>query len=217
MKRTITTVFLGTLMLALAASFPTQALAKGHAKGDVALTKSAVELRLAMRQLWDDHMVYTRNFIISSLAGLEDSGKIAERLLKNQDDIGNAIKPIYGEAAGSKLTALLRDHILIAADIVAAAKAGDNDGVAKGQVRWRGNADEIAVFLSGANPNWKLDDMKNMLYKHLATTTNEVVSRLRKDWPSDIGAYDEGHAHMMMFADMLTDGIVKQFPDRFSK
>ncbi len=215
MKRMITTLFLGTAMLALAASVPSQAIAHSHKK-DAALTKSAVELRVAMRQLWDDHMVYTRTYIISSLAGLEDTGKMAERLLKNQDDIGNAIKPIYGEAAGNKLTALLRDHILIAADIVAAAKAGDNDAVAKGQVRWRANADDIAVFLSSANPNWKLDDMKNMLYKHLATTTNEVVSFLRKDWPSEIGAYDEGHAHMMMFADMLTDGIVKQFPKKFS-
>ncbi len=215
MRRTITTLFLGSLILALAAAIPTQASAHWNKKGDAATTKAAVELRVAMRQLWDDHMVYTRNFIISSLAGLDDAGKVAERLLRNQDDIGNAIKPVYGEEAGKKLTALLREHILIAADIVTAAKTGNNDGVTKGQERWRGNADEIAVFLSGANPNWKLDEMKNMLYKHLATTTNEVVSRLKKDWIGDIEAYDEGHAHMMMFADMLTSGIVKQFPEKF--
>ena len=145
------------------------------------------------------------------------TGKAAERLLRNQDDIGNAIKPVYGEAAGNKLTSLLREHILIAADIVTAAKAGNNDGVAKGQKRWRANADEIAAFLSAANPNWPIDTMKNMLYKHLATTTSEVVSRLGKDWAADTAAYDEGYAHMMMFADMLTDGIVKQFPDKFKK
>ncbi len=216
MKRTVATLFLSTVLLALAASVPAQALAYGD-KMDPGLTKSAVDLRLAMRQLWDDHMVYTRLFIVSSIAGIEDTGKVAERLLKNQDDIGNAIKPIYGDAAGNKLAALLRDHILIAADIVTAAKAGDNDGVAKGQKRWIANADDIAVFLSGANPNWKVDDLKNMLYKHLATTTSEVVARTKKDWPAEIAAYDEGHAHMMMFADVLTSGIVKQFPDKFKK
>jgi hypothetical protein len=211
MKKLLTIVS-GALVLALVSFMPVPAQAhSGY------LSKSSVELRTAMRTLWTDHMVYTRTFIISSLGGLEDAGKAAERLLRNQDDIGNAIKPVYGEAAGNKLTSLLREHILIAADIVTAAKAGNNDGVAKGQKRWRANADEIAAFLSAANPNWPIDTMKNMLYKHLATTTSEVVSRLGKDWTADTAAYDEGYAHMMMFADMLTDGIVKQFPDKFKK
>jgi hypothetical protein len=207
--------------LVIAAAFlfiPVSANAIDHKKTDTLVyTQSVVDLRNAMRQLWEEHIVYTRNFIISAVGGLEDTGKIAERLLRNQDDIGNAIKPIYGEAAGTKLTALLRDHILIAADIVTAAKAGNNDGVAKGQARWIANADEIAVFLSGANPNWPVQTVKDMMYTHLALTTTEVVSRIKKDWPADIEAYDKGHAHMLMFADALTDGIVKQFPKKFEK
>jgi hypothetical protein len=214
MKRSI--IVIAVLALLAAVALPVQAVAHEKA-GKMHLTQSAVDLRMAMRQLWEEHIVYTRNFIISSLGGLEDAGKIAERLLRNQDDIGNAIKPIYGEEAGKKLAALLRDHILIAADIVTAAKAGNNDGVAAGQKKWASNADEIAVFLSGANPNWPQQELKNMLYKHLAYTTTEVVSRLNKDWPADIEAYDKGHEHMLMFADALTDGIVKQFPKKFVK
>ena len=183
----------------------------------VAATPSAVGLRVAMRQLWEEHIVYTRNFIISGLAGTEDTGKVAERLLRNQDDIGNAIKPIYGEEAGKKLSALLRDHILIAADIVTAARTGNGEGVAAGQKKWRGNADDLADFLSGANPNWKKPALTDMLYQHLDFTTAEVVSRLKKDWAADIDAYDKGHEHMLMFSDMLASGIVKQFPKKFSK
>lgn len=179
---------------------------------------SQPELQDAMRMLWEEHIVYTRNFIISTLGGLEDAGPIAERLLRNQDDIGNAVKPFYGEEAGKKLTGLLREHILIAADIVTAAKSGDNAKVGKDQERWKKNADEIAVFLGGANPkNWPVQTLKDLLYKHLDYTTAEVVSRLKKDWAADIKAYDQGHAHMLMFADALTDGIVKQFPDEFRK
>lgn len=217
MKRIL---FIGTLMLVAAGMlfFPVPANAMEHQKpGTVVYTQSVVDLRNAMRQLWEEHIVYTRGFITSALAGLEDTGKVAERLLRNQDDIGNAIKPFYGEEAGKKLSALLRDHILIAADIVTAAKAGDNDGVAKGQKRWTANADDISAFLSSANPNWPVQSLKDMLYMHLAFTTTEVVSRLKKDWPADIEAYDKGHAHMLMFADMLTDGIVKQFPEKFKK
>jgi len=189
-----------------------------HQKMDKAVyTQSVVGLREDMRRLWEEHIMYTRNFIISSLGGLEDTGKVADRLLRNQDDIGNAIKPIYGEEAGKKLSGLLREHILIAADIVAAAKSGDNDGVAKGQKRWLRNADDIASFLSSANPAWPDQTLKDMLYVHLALTTTEVVSRIKKDWTSDIEAYDKGQAHMLMFADVLTDGIVKQFPGKFTK
>jgi hypothetical protein len=217
MKKTILAGILAAAVLT-APAFAVPASAREKMKGDaVVYTQSVVDLRNAMRQLWEEHIVYTRNFIISALAGLEDTDKIAERLLRNQDDIGNAIKPIYGEEAGKKLSALLRDHILIAADIVKAAKTGDSDGVTKGEKRWTENADEIAVFLSGANPNWPVQTLKNMLYVHLALTTTEVVSRLKKDWPADIEAYDKGHAHMLMFADVLTSGIVKQFPKKFRK
>jgi hypothetical protein len=71
--------------------------------------------------------------------------------------------------------------------------------------------------LSEANPNWSKSDLEAMLQKHLDLTTGEVVGRLQKDWAADIRSYDEGHAHMLMFADMLTEGLVKQFPEKFAK
>jgi len=185
--------------------------------GKMLCTKSAIDLRMGMRKLWEDHITYTRNYIISALADLEDTDKIAGRLLRNQDDIGDAIKPVYGDEAGEKLAALLRDHILIATEVVKAAKAGNTEELTNANRKWSANADDIAAFLSGANPNWSKKVLTDMLYKHLELTTNEVVSRLKKDWPADIDAYDKGHVHMLMFADALTDGIVKQHPDKFKK
>ena len=208
MKRIRSTGILSFVVLA-GAALAAPAMAMEHAKaGAMSHTASAVELRSAMRQLWEEHIVYTRNFIISALADLGDTDKVAERLLRNQDDISNAVKPFYGEEAGKKLAALLRDHILIAADIVKAAKAGNNEGVTAGEKRWHANADEISAFLSGANPAWPKAELTDMLYKHLDFTTAEVVSRIKKDWPADIEAYDKGHAHMLMFADALTDVAV---------
>ena len=211
------------LLLGLLAAFPlllaslmAQAPEKQRASGmAMSANNPAFELKLAMRKLWEDHITYTRNYIISGLAGLEDADKIAERLFKNQDDIGAAIAPYYGADAGKKLSALLRDHIAIAADIVKAAKAGDNDKIASEQKRWSANGKDIAAFLSGANPAWPKAELESMLQKHLDLTTSEVVSRLKKDWPADIKAYDQGHEHMLMFADMLSDGVVKQFPAKF--
>lgn len=178
-------------------------------------TTKSMELRTAMRKLWEDHITYTRNYIISALANLEDAQSVVERLMQNQTDIGNAIKPVYGEEAGNKLTALLKDHIAIAAEVVGAAKSGDKKALKASSDKWNANADEIALFLSAANLNWDKAVLKDMLYKHLEFTTGEVSSRLGKKWKEDIAFYDNGHDHMLMFADVLTDGITQQFPDKF--
>jgi hypothetical protein len=174
------------------------------------------ELRVAMRKLWEDHITYTRNYIISDLGGLGDTKAVADRLMKNQEDIGNAVKPYYGNDAGAKLTALLKDHITIATEVVKEAKAGDKTKLAAAQKKWSDNGKEIAALLSGANPNWPKATLEQMLQKHLDLTTGEVVARLGKDWTADVKSYDEGHEHMMMFSDALTDGIAKQFPNKFT-
>jgi hypothetical protein len=175
---------------------------------------SAAELKLSMRKLWEDHITFTRNYIISALAGLPDADAVAQRLMKNQDEIGDAIKPFYGDEGGRKLTALLRDHILIATEVVKAAKSDNKDQLSQAQTKWSDNGKEIAAFLSGANPYWARSDLEAMLQKHLDLTTGEVVGRLKKDFAADIKSYDEGHLHMMKFADTLTDGIARQFPDK---
>src|SRR4029078_1077488 len=164
--------------------------------------------------LWSDHTTYTRAYIGSAVAGLPDLPTVTQRLLRNQDDIGAAIKPIYGEEAGKKLAALLRDHIMIAAEITKAAKASDTKGVEAGQKKWRQNGNEIATFLAGANPMWKQAAPPALMQKHLDFVTQQVVARIKADWPGDIRAYDAGYDHMMMFADMLSDGIMQQHPKK---
>jgi hypothetical protein len=178
-------------------------------------TPAASELRTNMRKLWEDHVTWTRNVICCLTDGLPGADQAVKRLLKNQDDIGNAIKPLYGEDAGNKLTALLHDHIIIAADVVKAAKASDNAALDAANKKWLANADEISAFLSKANPNWKEGDMKKMMHDHLKLTTDEAVARIKKDYDGDVAAYDNVHNEILDMSDMLTDGIVKQFPDKF--
>jgi hypothetical protein len=175
----------------------------------------------AMRALWEDHIVWTRQFIVSAATesgNLPDTNATVARLLANQTDIGDAIKPFYGEAAGDALTELLREHILTAADIIAAAKAGDDDGVQAALASWYANADEIATFLADANPrNWPLDAMKAHMTSHLDLTLEEAVARLQGRYADDIAAYDKVHADILAMADMLSDGIIAQFPSRFAR
>jgi hypothetical protein len=170
----------------------------------------------AMRKLWEDHVTWTRLFLVSAAANLPDKGATTERLLQNQVDIGNAIKAYYGDAAGEKLTLLLKAHIITAAELVAALQANDAAKVRDASKRWTANADEIAAFLSGANPkNWPYADMKQMMHEHLNLTTAEVQARLKGDWTADISAYDKIHAQILHMADMLSNGIISQFPAQF--
>ncbi len=182
---------------------------------DPMTTTAGINLRRAMRDLWDAHTAWTRMYIISAVAGMPDAKETADRLLRNQDDIGNAIKPYYGDDAGNMLTGLLRHHIDLAAGVVAAAKAGDTVKLKKAQAEWTANADSIAAFLAGANPNWPKQTLADMLHEHLKLTTNEAVARLKKNYAEDIAAFDDVHDQAMMMADALSSGIIKQFPDKF--
>src|SRR4051794_8040288 len=179
-------------------------------------TAREVDLRLGMRSLWEDHVYWTRMAVVSLTGDLPDTKATIARLLRNQSDIGSAIKPYYGAAASKKLTSLLRQHILIAADLIAAAKSGDKSAIAHQQARWQANADELATFLNSANPRfWKLGALKGMLYEHLGLTTQEVVARLQHHWAADVRISDKINRQALEMADMLSSGIVDQFGSRF--
>ncbi|MFL6364152.1 MAG: hypothetical protein ACJ719_02955 [Nitrososphaeraceae archaeon] len=197
------------------ASGPNQTSSPGAASSFA--TDEATKLVLALRDLWVDHTGWTRNYIISYVAGLPDTTAVAERLLKNQEDIGNAIKPFYGNEAANKLTSLLKGHILGAVELLKAAKGGSTTGAAAAEKKWYENADQIATFLSNANPNWPKEALKNMLDNHLALTKAEAVARLTGNYAADIATYDKVRQEANMMSDALVDGIVKQFPNKFSK
>jgi hypothetical protein len=179
-------------------------------------SQSELDSQMQWRQLWTDHAVWTRMYIIESLDNSPGADAAAARLLKNQEDIGNAIKPYYGEAAGNQLTALLKDHILIAVAIINDVKAGDAAAQAADEANWTANADQIATFLSNANPNWPAAAVKDLMHMHLSTTKDELVARATKNYPADVQAWDAVYAHILKMSDAISGGIIKQYPDKFA-
>ena len=173
------------------------------------------ELRISLHNLWVEHIVWTRQYVVAAAADQPDASFAAERLLKNQEDIGNAIKPFYGDQAGNQLTSQLKDHILIAVDLLEAAKSGNSTALEEIEERWYANADEIATLLSAANPNWTKEDMLNMLNEHLSLTKTEAVARLTGDYTTDVTTFDALYKHAISMGDEFTVGIVKQFQEQF--
>lgn len=196
------------VLFALAFSFGTAA--------EAAVPIARASFHDDMRKLWEDHITWTRLYIVSAVGNLPDKTLTAQRLLRNQADIGNAVKPFYGEEAGDQLTALLTDHILIAAALIDAAIAMDAMEVEEQTVLWYANADAIAEFLSAANPRyWPLDELKAEMREHLTLTLNEAVAQIQGDYAASIAAYDQVHEQILHMADMLSAGIIRQFPPKF--
>lgn len=197
----------------------TQARHGGHggAVATVRLPHTAAQLALhdQMRRLWEDHITWTRLAIVTFADGSAGFSPTAARLLRNQDDIGNAIKPFYGDAAGKQLTALLRDHITIAVEVLQAAKAHDATAFASAKARWYANADDIADLLASANPRfWPQSMMRADMREHLDQTLAEAAHELAGDYAGSIADYEQVHTHILAMADLLSSGIVRQLPGR---
>ncbi len=171
---------------------------------------TASELRAAMRQLWTDHTTWTRNVIISFAAGLPDLQVAEQRLLRNQDDIGNAIRAFSGDQAANQLTALLKQHILQAVDVLKAAKSGDKTALEAANRAWQQNGDQIADLLATATGS-EVGGMRRMMRRHLDTTLAEAAARIKGDWAADVAAYDAVYDHILIMSDVLSSRIARQF------
>jgi hypothetical protein len=188
----------------------------GNSSGHAPLSSAAVELKMDMRKLWEDHITWTRNVIFNIIDELPGTNEAVARLLQNQVDIGDAIEPYYGATAGNQLTALLTNHILIAANLLTALDDGDSAAFSAANTAWFANADSIAMFLNAANPtNWSFQQAQDMMYDHLNFTAAEALARKNADYPGDVIAYDNVHNEILEMADFLSDGIIRQFPNRF--
>jgi hypothetical protein len=205
--------------LALALSGGSSALA-GHSDHHASVARGLNARQVAfhdhMRKLWEDHITWTRLAIVSFAGNLPDFNPTAARLLKNQTDIGNAIKPYYGARAGNRLTALLKAHINGAVTLLKAAKAGDMAAFKTAKSAWYRNGDQIARFLNKANPrNWPFKTVDGLMRAHLDETLKEAADRLAGKFSADIRDYDAVHHHILVMADTLSNGIMAQFPGRF--
>jgi hypothetical protein len=212
-------VLLCAAMLAVAPwrSAGAQAETRTHMDMRGAVTGRQLAFRNSMRVLWEQHVAWTRLAIVSFNGSLPDLAATEARLLRNQVDIGNAVKPFYGRAAGNQLTGLLRRHILIAVDILADVKGGHQHALNGDLERWYANANQISAFLHRANPhNWPLPALRSMMHRHLKLTTDEAVAELSGKYPASVAAYDRVEREILGMADMLSTGIIKQFPHRFS-
>ena len=173
-----------------------------------------MNLSETMRKLWTDHVMWSRCCLIAVIEDLPDAPIARERLLKNQDDMGDAVGAIYGDQVGAQMATLLKEHIILATQLVAAAKAHNQEQFQEVHKKWYANADDVALFMNKVNPKWQLEEMRTMMYDHLALTNLDIQARLQKDWIGDVAVFDKVFDQALLMADKWARGIELQHSDK---
>lgn len=179
------------------------------------LSATSEDLSVSMRKLWEDRIMWTRLYLVDFANGSSLANSDATRLNKNQQDLGNALKPYYGQDAGNQLAKLLKTHTTDAIALVKAAKAGDGAAVDKASTAWYANGNDIADFLASLNSNWSRTDLRSMMKNHLDLTKQEIGDVMGKKNDASVADYDNVHDEILQMADEFSGGIIKQFPETF--
>lgn len=174
-----------------------------------------LDLNNKIRQLWEEHIIWTRLTIINIVSNSPDTKLVSDRLLKNATDFAALFATFYGPVIANQFGELMRQHLLIAADLVNAAKKQDANAVATIEKKWHQNADDIAKFLNSINPYWNANEIQRMMDSHLALTKAEAVAILTNKYAESIALFDEIEKQALEMADLYIEGLVNQFPNNF--
>ena len=186
-------------------------------QGPTANAEAQISLSNAMRDLWTDHMFWTYATVDAFFNNTAELEADLNRLLANQIEIGNAIKPFFGDAAGDELGTLLTEHIQLAVPVLTAAQDGDSTALETALADWYQNAADVAEFVSAAGPDaWPLEVTEPMLKGHIDSTVIYATALLEGDFTAAIAEFDKANDHMMMLAEALAAGIISQFPEEFA-
>ncbi|WP_373287572.1 hypothetical protein [Psychrobacillus lasiicapitis] len=179
------------------------------------MSKAAVDFESMNRLLWLEHVNWTRMTITSIVFNLPDLSSVQARLLQNATDLGNCIRPFYGDRLADRYAELIKEHLVLAAELVTAAVKGDSKKAEEKEKEWYRNADDIAIFLSSINPYLTKEEVQKMFYMHLALTKKEAVFMIQKKYEEDIKVFDQIEAEALEMSDMISHAIIRQFPHMF--
>lgn len=204
------------LTAALALAVPGLASAQTAAPADVTAPATLADTQAAMRDLWIGHILWVRNVVDARIAGNASQAKAAEQqVVSNAQAIAAAIEPFYGKAASDQLFGLLAGHWGAISDYLDATRANSKTGQDAAFKQLVANAEEIALFLGGANPYLPVDTLRGLLTAHGAHHVQQIQEFQAGEYEQEAKTWAAMTGHMYVIADALAGGIAKQFPDKF--
>ena len=179
------------------------------------ISKSEAEFRSVMRLLWQQHISWARMVMVSLAYDLPDTDVVIARLLQNPVDMGDMLRPLYGDYIADQYTGLIKEHLTLAAELIKALLAGDVQGASAIEKSWYANGDQVAEFLSSINPYLSKQKFQEMFYSHLELTQKEAMAVINKDFEQDIATFDMIAMEAIAMADMISDAITQKYKGLF--
>ena len=214
MKRT-PSIFAAAVTAALLA-VPHAHAESTHMSTPPAGSEKVVATDAAVRSLWVNHIFWVRNVVVATLGKQDEAAKTAEgEVVANAHGIADSIKPYYGDAAGEALFELLAGHYGAIKAYLTAVAAGDKSSQDKATADLLANAEKIAEFLSGANPNLPKDTLLGLLQAHGGHHIDQIQQLKAAQYADEAETWGAMQEHMYLIADALTGAIAKQFPEKF--
>jgi len=177
------------------------------------LDQNVEELVSDFRKLWEQHANWTAMVMLGITHDLPETELMAQRLLRNPLDFAAAMQPFFGDEAARNFANLLTQHLMLADELMRAAKAGDSNRAADADRRWRQNAEDMADFLASINPEWHEDDWDAMFEEHLDLISANMADLLSGNYEESIRGFDDIGDQALEMADAMSDGIIMQFMD----
>jgi hypothetical protein len=202
------------LLASFCLAIPAGAATPAASAGPVAV----LETKMALRDLWVEHVFWIRSYVLAVEAGDEAQRKVAEdEVVNNAKALAATITPFYGQEAADGLLKLLAGHWAAVRDYSTATIDHSMTGQNKAVQAITVNAHEIAKFLSGANPFLPENAVFGLLSAHGAHHVAQINQIAANDFRDEARTWQAMRKHMLVIADSIADALAKQFPDRFHR
>ena len=204
------------LTVLMGASAPAFAHAT-HTRAEAAQAINQVtQTDLVMRDLWLGHAFWVRMVVVQTLGGNVAAAAVAENAaVNNAKSLSAALEPFYGKPASEKTFTLLAGHYTAVKQYLLATKAKDSAAQDEARKAMFDNAEQIATFLSTANPHLPIDALRGMLLAHGGHHVVQIQQLQNNEYKEEVQTWDAMKDHMYSIADAMTYALAKQFPARF--
>ena len=178
---------------------------------DDRITYGQMNLINTLRKFWMELPMWRRAYLVSYVAGFGDLEIIGSKLYNTPTDLGNVLEAFFGSSIARTIENMIREQIVIGAEILRAEKTGDTQTINQNTERLYQNADRIAAYLAQINPNWDEQTWKNLLYDYYKTTILEMVLILSGKYTESVTLYESMEDQALSIADYMAKGMIPYF------
>jgi hypothetical protein len=178
--------------------------------------RSSYELARTMQRLWADHAMWARQYIIAAVDERPEAPEAAARWLRVGDDIGRELEQHYPRRTARRVAKLLRQHVMVAVDLIDAARNVDKVKCMDIDDVWWNNGEDLVDELCARNEAWSRAELLAQWDAMRQQTKDVLAARLEQNFDKDVDAFDQMLTTTTNFADTIADGILRQFADKFA-